>query len=131
MPTCAQDAFESQSGPGLARSMSAPHTHLDKSAAPSPPLVDNADTTSVSEAVDPPSKDRVRPLDLLVSLKRAEPSIVKTRTGSVLSRGFILKTDYYPSGWWLSTRTPGLVFTCGAPRTRPGSGSERPRRAEL
>ncbi|KAF9243458.1 inositol hexakisphosphate-domain-containing protein [Melanogaster broomeanus] len=34
----------------------------------------------------------------MVSLKRAEPSIVKTRTGSVLSRGFILKTDYYPSG---------------------------------
>ncbi|KAI9567360.1 inositol hexakisphosphate-domain-containing protein [Boletus coccyginus] len=34
----------------------------------------------------------------MVSLKRAEPSIVRTRTGSVLSRGFILKTDYYPSG---------------------------------
>ncbi|KAF8556228.1 hypothetical protein OG21DRAFT_1409537 [Imleria badia] len=34
----------------------------------------------------------------MVTLKRAEPSIVKTRTGSVLSRGFILKTDYYPSG---------------------------------
>ncbi|KAG1804399.1 inositol hexakisphosphate-domain-containing protein [Suillus subaureus] len=32
------------------------------------------------------------------NLKRAEPSVVKTRTGSVLSRGFILKTDYYPSG---------------------------------
>ncbi|EIM91392.1 uncharacterized protein STEHIDRAFT_153038 [Stereum hirsutum FP-91666 SS1] len=31
-------------------------------------------------------------------LGRAEPSIVKTRTGSVLSRGFILKTDHYPSG---------------------------------
>ncbi|KAG2141169.1 inositol hexakisphosphate-domain-containing protein [Suillus bovinus] len=32
------------------------------------------------------------------NLKRAEPSVVKTRTGSVLSRGFILKTDHYPSG---------------------------------
>jgi hypothetical protein len=40
----------------------------------------------------------VAPLDLVGNLKRAEPSIVKTRTGSVLSRGFILKTDYYPSG---------------------------------
>ncbi|KAI0027879.1 inositol hexakisphosphate-domain-containing protein [Vararia minispora EC-137] len=31
-------------------------------------------------------------------LQRSGPSIVKTRTGSVLSRGFILKTDFYPSG---------------------------------
>ncbi|KIJ66912.1 hypothetical protein HYDPIDRAFT_180575 [Hydnomerulius pinastri MD-312] len=45
-----------------------------------------------------PCKEGVQPLDLMVNLKRAEPSIVKTRTGSVLSRGFILKTDYYPSG---------------------------------
>ncbi|KAG1726694.1 inositol hexakisphosphate-domain-containing protein [Suillus paluster] len=40
----------------------------------------------------------VAPLDLMGNLKRAEPSVVKTRSGSVLSRGFILKTDYYPSG---------------------------------
>ncbi|KAK0194057.1 inositol hexakisphosphate-domain-containing protein, partial [Armillaria mellea] len=32
------------------------------------------------------------------SLHRSEPSVVKTRNGSVLSRGFILKTDFYPSG---------------------------------
>ncbi|TBU33470.1 inositol hexakisphosphate-domain-containing protein [Dichomitus squalens] len=31
-------------------------------------------------------------------LQRSGPSIVKTRSGSVLSRGFILKTDHYPSG---------------------------------
>ncbi|KAI0685965.1 inositol hexakisphosphate-domain-containing protein [Cytidiella melzeri] len=31
-------------------------------------------------------------------LQRSGPSVVKTRTGSVLSRGFILKTDHYPSG---------------------------------
>lgn len=37
-------------------------------------------------------------LDLMGSLHRSEPSVVKTRNGSVLSRGFILKTDYYPSG---------------------------------
>ncbi|KAI0701909.1 inositol hexakisphosphate-domain-containing protein [Cerioporus squamosus] len=29
---------------------------------------------------------------------RSGPTIVKTRTGSVLQRGFILKTDHYPSG---------------------------------
>lgn len=38
------------------------------------------------------------PLDLMPQLQRSGPSIVKTRTGSVLSRGFILKTDHYPSG---------------------------------
>ncbi|KAJ7193929.1 inositol hexakisphosphate-domain-containing protein [Mycena pura] len=38
------------------------------------------------------------PLDLMAHLQRSESSIVKSRTGSVLSRGFILKTDYYPSG---------------------------------
>ena len=37
-------------------------------------------------------------LDLTGLLDRSESSVVKTRTGSVLSRGFILKTDYYPSG---------------------------------
>ncbi|KAE9405167.1 hypothetical protein BT96DRAFT_916343 [Gymnopus androsaceus JB14] len=37
-------------------------------------------------------------LDLMGHLQRSGPSVVKTRTGSVLSRGFILKTDFYPSG---------------------------------
>lgn len=37
-------------------------------------------------------------LDLMGHLNRSESSVVKTRTGSVLSRGFILKTDHYPSG---------------------------------
>lgn len=36
--------------------------------------------------------------DLMPHLRRSAPSIVKTRSGSVLSRGFILKTDHYPSG---------------------------------
>ncbi|KAI0072968.1 hypothetical protein K474DRAFT_1723915 [Panus rudis PR-1116 ss-1] len=34
----------------------------------------------------------------MVHLQRSGPSVVKTRTGSVLSRGLILKTDHYPSG---------------------------------
>ncbi len=38
------------------------------------------------------------PLDLMPQLLRSGPSIVKTRSGSVLSRGVILKTDHYPSG---------------------------------
>lgn len=38
------------------------------------------------------------PIDLMPQLQRSEPSVVKTRSGSVLSRGFILKTDYWPSG---------------------------------
>ncbi|KAF5367062.1 hypothetical protein D9758_003884 [Tetrapyrgos nigripes] len=37
-------------------------------------------------------------LDLMGTLQRSTTSLVKTRTGSVLSRGFILKTDFYPSG---------------------------------
>lgn len=37
-------------------------------------------------------------LDMMAHLQRSESSIVKTRSGSVLSRGFILKTDHYPSG---------------------------------
>ena len=41
-------------------------------------------------------------LDLIDLLQRSEPSVVKTRTGSVLSRGFILKTDHYPSGTYIT-----------------------------
>ncbi|KAL5486072.1 hypothetical protein ACEPAI_7116 [Sanghuangporus weigelae] len=37
-------------------------------------------------------------LDQTPLLQRAVHSVVKSRTGSVLSRGFILKTDHYPSG---------------------------------
>ncbi|KAK7006097.1 inositol hexakisphosphate-domain-containing protein [Favolaschia claudopus] len=37
-------------------------------------------------------------LDSMAHLQRSGPSVVKSRTGSVLSRGFILKTDHYPSG---------------------------------
>ena len=52
---------------------------------------------------DPYPKDRGETpqstsLDLMATLQRSEASVVKTRTGSVLSRGFILKTDHYPSG---------------------------------
>lgn len=38
------------------------------------------------------------PLDLTAQLLRSGHAVVKSRTGSVLSRGFIMKTDHYPSG---------------------------------
>lgn len=37
-------------------------------------------------------------LDITPSLQKVIHSVVKARNGSVLSRGFILKTDHYPSG---------------------------------
>jgi hypothetical protein len=49
-------------------------------------------------------------LDLSSFLQRSEASVVKTRTGSVLSRGFILKTDHYPSGERLSLAVSGLLY---------------------
>ena len=49
----------------------------------------------MGEGSDLPDTD---PLDLMPQLQRSGPSIVKTRSGSVLSRGVILKTDHYPSG---------------------------------
>jgi hypothetical protein len=41
---------------------------------------------------------RTEPLDLTAQLLRSGHAVVKSRTGSVLSRGFIMKTDHYPSG---------------------------------
>lgn len=52
-------------------------------------------SSSVADSIGFPDTP---PLDLMPQLQRSGPSIVKTRTGSVLSRGFILKTDHYPSG---------------------------------
>ena len=51
-----------------------------------------------SSARDPEGSLSLEPLDSMSHLQRASTSVVKSRTGSVLSRGFILKTDHYPSG---------------------------------
>lgn len=51
--------------------------------------------------------------DLMPHLHRSAPSVVKTRSGSVLSRGFILKTDHYPSGEW----PIGSFAPCADPHT--------------
>ncbi|KAJ7472784.1 inositol hexakisphosphate-domain-containing protein [Mycena latifolia] len=52
----------------------------------------------ISSDVQHTQKSHGTSLDLMAHLQRSGPSVVKTRTGSVLSRGFILKTDHYPSG---------------------------------
>lgn len=44
------------------------------------------------------SQVEVKAVDYTPSLIRSLASLVKTRTGSVLSRGMILKSDHYPSG---------------------------------
>lgn len=43
-------------------------------------------------------QDHTKPTSTDSPLIRSEANIVKTRTGSVLSRGMILKSDHYPSG---------------------------------
>lgn len=77
-----------------------------------PPLASLSSSSSRDSSVLPPLAQRVlsesvtlgrasaqsESLDLMHQLQRSGPSVVKTRTGSVLSRGFILKTDHYPSG---------------------------------
>ena len=52
-----------------------------------------------------PREPRATSLDLIDYLERSEQSLVKTRSGSVLSRGCILKTDHYPSGMSSSMRS--------------------------
>ncbi|EIN10058.1 hypothetical protein PUNSTDRAFT_125979 [Punctularia strigosozonata HHB-11173 SS5] len=66
-------------------------------------------------------EEEAAPLDLLPTLHKGLPSVVKTRTGSVLSRGFILKTDHYPSGRALDLD----INVHGAPNFRA------PRQADL
>ncbi|KZT53703.1 hypothetical protein CALCODRAFT_439779 [Calocera cornea HHB12733] len=39
-----------------------------------------------------------QPDNTLIHLLRAPPAVVRSRQGSVLTRGFILKTDHYPTG---------------------------------
>jgi len=54
---------------------------------------------SASDTHFPKEPKGATSLDLIDLLERSEQSLVKTRSGSVLSRGFILKTDHYPSGF--------------------------------
>lgn len=64
-----------------------------------PPAADRHRVSDPNSHERSGSKDAsIASLDLMNHLQRSGPSVVKTRTGSVLSRGFILKTDHYPSG---------------------------------
>lgn len=70
-----------------------------------PPHSPICESPSRADSDIPPSG-----IDLMPQLQRSESSIVKTRSGSVLSRGFILKTDYWPSG----TRVYRLYPCCSS-----------------
>ncbi|KIY62129.1 hypothetical protein CYLTODRAFT_494858 [Cylindrobasidium torrendii FP15055 ss-10] len=105
-----------------------------------PPVMQSTNKSEPIQMIRPSSAATIRrqsghptaPLDLMSNLERALPSIVKSRNGSVLSRGFILKTDHYPSGRALdlslnvhgapnfrSPKTGSLnVFGCAQPRTQ-------------
>jgi hypothetical protein len=65
---------------------------------PTPSSMSKRKTTGSFSSTTDKEDESATTLDLMSHLQRSGPSIVKTRTGSVLSRGFILKTDYYPSG---------------------------------
>lgn len=65
---------------------------------PSPVLSTSPTPNSILSAMNGLRQPSLAPLDLTPHLQRSVHSVVKSRTGSVLSRGFILKTDYYPSG---------------------------------
>ncbi|EJD06892.1 uncharacterized protein FOMMEDRAFT_75682 [Fomitiporia mediterranea MF3/22] len=70
---------------------------------PSPALSSSPTSLSRLSSVERPlsatrSASGIPVLDETAQLQRAVHTVVKSRTGSVLSRGFILKTDHYPSG---------------------------------
>jgi hypothetical protein len=71
------------------------------------PLPNSVFTSAQSTPIDSPPI-----LDATETLLRATPAVVKARTGSVLARGFVLKTDYYPNGTSI-TNKPSPVLTTG------------------
>jgi hypothetical protein len=72
-----------------------PLRNLSENDAPSLPFSPQGSASPLGDTS--PGKDTPT-LDLVGHLQRSESSVVKTRSGSVLTRGFILKTDHYPSG---------------------------------
>lgn len=84
--------------PLAARSNTQPST-TPPSTVPAVPQRILSDSNGLSGSKGLPA---AQPLDQMPQLQRSGPSIVKTRTGSVLSRGLILKTDHYPSGIFIA-----------------------------
>ena len=100
LPSLQEDGRPSSAPPSTS-----PRNHFPSSLGASPPVasaIPPATQRLLSESGTiprgPSPELGPEPLDLMPQLLRSGPSVVKTRTGSVLSRGFILKTDYWPSG---------------------------------
>lgn len=85
-------------------------TTQDGRASSAPPVQNPAQARPIVDTPARPGSGTISPvlsqkenilakhLDIMPALQRSIPSVVKSRNGSVLSRGFILKTDHYPSG---------------------------------
>jgi hypothetical protein len=104
--------LKSLSQPNEGRSSSVPPSQTTSRPRPPPtgtppPLRPHNRIASEPPVIKGPAPEAT--LDLTGLLERSGPSVVKTRTGSVLSRGFILKTDYYPSG---TCRQPSKTRRC-------------------
>ncbi|KAF8734647.1 hypothetical protein AX14_003198 [Amanita brunnescens Koide BX004] len=107
-----------------------PLRHISERAASIPASISPQKSASPQDDTIP-SKD-IPTIDFVGYLQRSESSVVKTRSGSVLTRGFILKTDHYSSGRALdldlnvhgapnfrAPRVGGLnVFGAAQPRTQ-------------
>ena len=81
------------------RSASSPHTPV-QALSVLPDRLNTVPPISISTQVNPLQPPPI--LDATETLLRAMPAVVKARTGSVLARGFVLKTDYYPNGMSLT-----------------------------
>ncbi|KAH9998939.1 inositol hexakisphosphate-domain-containing protein [Russula vinacea] len=92
---------------------SSPTPHLIRSSASPFPIILEPQCSPPSLNAERDSSPVSLP-DLMPHLHRSAPSVVKTRSGSVLSRGFILKTDHYPSG--------ESLISLSAPTTNPHTG---------
>lgn len=110
-PSQSNGSINTDSQPGRPSSAPPPSSSLPQRAR-SQPAASVATTTSLAphiyhrvltESATSPASPQdllpsLDPVDLMSQLHRSGPTVVKSRTGSVLSRGFILKTDHYPSG---------------------------------
>lgn len=95
---------ESSSAPGR-RSTDTPGAARAFHPRPSSELAHRASSEIVHPAESPASpsttprtKPSLKPLGCKSRLKASEAGVVKRRDGGVLARGFILKTDHYPTG---------------------------------
>jgi hypothetical protein len=86
----------------MADRVAAVRRELGPSSPPSSPPARSVSGSSIARA---DAAEETGRLDLASQLLRTEAGVVKARSGAVLSRGFILKTDHYPSGAALPAST--------------------------